>query len=90
MGFLPKMMEILTNYEVDFYHIVHDADRSKAAIYATSKADTPFEDFKWTNEYAVFLTFSSDGTEITRMEEMVDTAFFQQFFPRFQKYLARS
>jgi hypothetical protein len=40
---------------------VHDAAKSKAVIYATSKADTPFGDFKWTNEYAVFVTFTEDG-----------------------------
>jgi hypothetical protein len=43
---------------------------------------------RWTNEYSVFTSFSEDGTKITRLEEMVDTAFFQHFFPKFQQYLA--
>jgi len=58
---------------------VHDAAKSKAVIYATSKADTPFGDFKWTNEYAVFVTFTEDGEKVSKVEEMVDTAFFQEF-----------
>ena len=66
---------------------MHDAAKSKAVIYATSNADTPFGDLKWTNEYAVFVTFTEDGTQINRMEEMVDTAFFQQFMPKFQQYM---
>ncbi|KAI9667452.1 MAG: hypothetical protein M1821_000268 [Bathelium mastoideum] len=85
---LPKLMKILTNYELDIYEIVHDPARSKAVVYATSKAETPFEDFKWTNEYAVFLTFTEDGKEIKKVEEMVDTAFYQEFFPKFQKYMS--
>jgi hypothetical protein len=40
---------------------VHHAAKSKADIYATSKADMPFGDFKWTNEYAVLVTFTEDG-----------------------------
>ncbi|KAI3318564.1 hypothetical protein HD806DRAFT_540176 [Xylariaceae sp. AK1471] len=86
--FLPKLMGVLTNYKMDVHEIVHDVARSKAAIYIISTADTPWEDFKWTNEYAVFVTFTEDGTEINSFKEMVDTAFFQQFFPRFQKFLA--
>ncbi|TVY84596.1 Monooxygenase ptaG [Lachnellula suecica] len=84
---LPKLMAILTNYEVDIYEVVHDVARSKAAIYAISKADTPFGDFKWTNEYGVFISFTEDGTQINKMEEMLDTAFYQEFMPKFQKYM---
>ncbi|KAL9078952.1 MAG: hypothetical protein Q9157_002136 [Trypethelium eluteriae] len=85
---LPKLMEILTNYELEICEIVHDVSRSKAVIYATSKANTPFGDFKWTNEYAVFLSFTVDGKQINKVEEMVDTAFYREFFPKFQSYLS--
>jgi hypothetical protein len=75
--------------QVDFYNVVHDIRQNKAAIYATSKADTPFgEDYKWTNEYAVFLWFSEDGTQVVKFEEMLDTAFLQGFMPKFQQYLS--
>ena len=66
---------------------MHDASKGKAVIYATSKADTPFGDFKWTNEYATFVTFTEDGEQINRTEEMVNTAFYREFFPKFQKYV---
>ncbi|KAI2613405.1 hypothetical protein GGR54DRAFT_615700 [Hypoxylon sp. NC1633] len=85
---LSKLMGLLTNYEVEFYEVVHDAVKGKAFIYARSTADTAFEDFKWTNDYAVIITFTEDGKQVRRFEEMVDTAFFQKFFPRFQQYLS--
>ncbi|KUI60106.1 hypothetical protein VP1G_11165 [Cytospora mali] len=85
--FLPKLMTVLTNYELETSRIVHDAANSKAVIYASSKADTLLGDSKWKNDFAVFLSFTEDGEKINRMEEMVDTAFYQEFFPRFQKYL---
>ncbi|KAA8575245.1 hypothetical protein MFRU_002g02160 [Monilinia fructicola] len=87
LGILPKLIGILKNYKVDIYEIVHDAPRGKAVIYATSYADTPFGDFKWTNEYAVFITFTEDGTQVQKFEEMVDTAFYQEFFPKFLRYM---
>ncbi|RAL68062.1 hypothetical protein DID88_008785 [Monilinia fructigena] len=89
LGILPKLIGILNNYKVDIYEIVHDAPRGKAVIYATSHADTPFGDFKWTNEYAVFITFTEDGTQVQKFEEMVDTAFYQEFFPKFLQYMAQ-
>ncbi|ORY69634.1 uncharacterized protein BCR38DRAFT_333345 [Pseudomassariella vexata] len=85
---LPKLIEVLTNFELEVYQVIHDAAKSKAVIYATTRADTPFGEFKCTNEYAVFVTFTEDGKQINRMEEMVDTAFYQEFFPKFQKYLS--
>lgn len=67
---------------------MHDAPQGKAVVYASSRADTPFSDgFQWTNEYAVFLSFSEDGERVVRNDEMVDTAFYREFFPRFQAHL---
>ena len=54
-------------------------------VYAVSKADTPFGD--WTNEYAVFFTFDESGQHIAKIEEMVDSAFLNDFFPKFQNFL---
>ncbi|KUJ13608.1 uncharacterized protein LY89DRAFT_622550 [Mollisia scopiformis] len=82
---LPKLMGIVSNHDLTIHEVVHDAARSKAVVYALSKGDTPFGE--WRNEYAVFLTFSESGEQIIKFEEMVDSAFFNDFFPKFQKHL---
>ncbi|KAK2594648.1 hypothetical protein QQS21_007624 [Conoideocrella luteorostrata] len=82
-----KLVASLTNWKVDIKHIVHDAAKGTAAIYATSSADTPLPGEKWTNEYSVFLSLSEDGQKISDLQEMVDSAFYKQFFPKFRKYL---
>lgn len=66
--------------------IVHDVARGTAAVYATSQADTPIPDEKWTNEYTIFISFTEDGTKVSRLEEMVDSAFYRDFFPKMQQY----
>lgn len=67
--------------------MVHNAAKGKAVIYAISRADTPFG-VEWTNEYACFVTLDESGERIVKLEEMVDSAFMQSFFPIFQKYLS--
>ncbi|KIA75325.1 hypothetical protein HK57_00204 [Aspergillus ustus] len=85
--FYPKLVGNLTNWKLDIKRIVHDTANNIAAVYATSTADTPIPGEKWTNEYAVFVALTEDGTRVKSVEEMVDSAFFQRFFPKFQKYL---
>ncbi|CAO2648459.1 Nn.00g077260.m01.CDS01 [Neocucurbitaria sp. VM-36] len=75
---LPRLFTTLSNWKLNVYEIIHDVAKAKACIYATSHADTPFGDFKWTNEYAAFLTLTEDGTKVKKIEEMVDTAFFAE------------
>lgn len=67
------------------HEIVHDVPKSKVVVYALSKGKTPFGE--WTNEYAVFITFDDSGREIVKIEEMVDSAFMNDFFPKFQNYV---
>lgn len=67
--------------------MVHDAPKSKAVIYAISRADTPFG-VEWTNEYACFITLDESGEKIVKLEEMVDSAFMKAFFPLFQKHMS--
>lgn len=70
------------------YDIIHDVAKGKACVYATSKADTPYDGFKWTNEYAAFLTLSEDGKKVAKIEEMVDTAFFAEMAKQGAAYRA--
>jgi hypothetical protein len=70
---------------MEVHELVHDASKGKAAVYITLKANTPLEgNFKWTNEYAVFLTFTDDEQKICKMEEMVDSTFTMSSFPCFR------
>lgn len=71
--------------KLKIHEIVQDAARGKAAVYAISKGDTPFG--IWTNEYAVFITFDESRKQIIKIEEMVDSAFMNEFFPKFQDYV---
>ena len=73
--------------KLEIYDVVHDVANSKAVIYATSSADTPFGGFKWINECTVLVLFTEDGEQIKRMDEMVDTTFYHEFSSKFQRYL---
>ncbi|ROT34548.1 hypothetical protein SODALDRAFT_364476 [Sodiomyces alkalinus F11] len=73
MATLPMLQKVVTEY------------KHKAAVYALSTGKTPFGD--WTNDYAVFFTFNESGTEIVKLEEMVDSAFMKEFFPKFQGFM---
>lgn len=77
--------------QLNVHEVIHDPIKSKAAIYAMSEADTPYgdDDFKWSNEYAAFLTLNEDGTKIKKVEEMVDTAFFQEWAKQGVAYRAK-
>ncbi|KAG6064156.1 hypothetical protein E4U32_000502 [Claviceps aff. humidiphila group G2b] len=59
--------------QLDVKHIVHDASKGKACIYAVARANAPCGDYK--NEQAIFITFSESGDKIETMEEMNDNAF---------------
>ncbi|KAK6858845.1 hypothetical protein PG995_004698 [Apiospora arundinis] len=88
-GIYPVLTSSLSNWKLDIKEIVHDSSRGSAAVYATSSADTPLPDETWTNEYAIFISFTKDGTKIDRLDEMVDSAFYKDFFPKFRQYVAQ-
>ncbi len=75
----------LYSAQLTVHEIVHDAPKGKAVVYAITKANTPVGD--WANEYAAFITFSVSGEKITKIEEVVDSAFVKEFFPKLQKFL---
>lgn len=69
------------------HNIVHDAAQSKAAIYAFTKADTPFGPFS--NEHAVFLWFDESGKYVEKIEEMFDAVAMKEFLPKISQYVAQ-
>ncbi|KAK7942448.1 uncharacterized protein PG986_011561 [Apiospora aurea] len=86
----PILTSNLSNWKLEIKQIVHDAARGTAAVYATSSADTPLPDEKWATDFAVFISFTEDGTQINKLDEMVDSAFYRSFFRKFQQYLAET
>ncbi|QIW99248.1 hypothetical protein AMS68_004766 [Peltaster fructicola] len=85
---LPKLMKTVQDYKLTIHNVVHDTANRKAAVYAISHGNTDFGE--WTNEYAVFVWFTEDGTRISKIEEMVDSAFMKDFMPKFQRHLMTS
>lgn len=69
--------------------MVHDSTRGTAAVYAISQADTPLPNEKWNTDYAIFLSFSEDGLKVDKLDEMVDSGFYNDYFPKFQQWLSQ-
>ncbi|KAK4124751.1 hypothetical protein N657DRAFT_331757 [Parathielavia appendiculata] len=86
-GFLSVLRGIMSTFELTVHNVVHDAANGKAAIYAITKADSPSGPYQ--NEHAVFLWFDESGEKVTRMEEMVDSAFLKDYMPKLQAFLAQ-
>jgi hypothetical protein len=50
-----------------------------------TEADTPFGPYR--NEQSVFLWFNEKG-EVSKIEEMFDSAVMNDFLPKFRQYMA--
>lgn len=57
-------------------------------VYTTSLADRPVLGGKCTKEHVIFLNFSIDGHKIRRLEEMLDSGFFLDFFPKLREHIS--
>jgi len=67
------------------HHILHEPEKNKAVIYASSTGEAPWG--PWQMAYAVFITFTNDGTKIAVLEEMLDTNAFQGIGPKLEAYI---
>lgn len=68
------------NFKVDVLDLVVDEKRNKVVAHARSTADTAVGLYQ--NEYSFFLDLTPDGKQILRMQEFVDSGFYQDFFAR--------
>ncbi|KKA17950.1 hypothetical protein T310_8109 [Rasamsonia emersonii CBS 393.64] len=82
---LPALVATVKSYELTVHHVIHDVEKNKAAVYASSKGALPWG--PWELEYSVFITFSEAGDKVARLEEMMDSAFLRDFGPKFGQYL---
>nr|A0A411PQL6.1 RecName: Full=Monooxygenase AgnL5; AltName: Full=Agnestins biosynthesis cluster protein L5 [Paecilomyces divaricatus]QBG38883.1 hypothetical protein [Paecilomyces divaricatus] len=82
---LPALVATVKSYQLTIRTVVHDPERNKAAVYALSTGTLPWG--PWELEYSVFITFSEAGDQVAVLEEMMDSAFLQEFGPKFGQYL---
>jgi hypothetical protein len=61
--------------------------RGNAAIYALTKADSPFGPYS--NEHALFLWFDKSGEKVQKIEELFDTVVMKTFLPKIEQYVAQ-
>ncbi|KAF2232859.1 hypothetical protein EV356DRAFT_560196 [Viridothelium virens] len=82
----PILMSTLSKFELTIHNVVHEPTKSQAALYSMAEADTPFGPYK--NEQAVFLWLNEEG-KVSKIEEMFDSAFMNEFLPKLQQYMAQ-
>ncbi|KAF9728536.1 hypothetical protein PMIN06_011507 [Paraphaeosphaeria minitans] len=76
-AYLSTIMPLYSNFTVAVLQEIHDAETHTCIIHASSKAET--EIGQYGNEYALILTFTEDGKQVTRFEEFVDSAYSERF-----------
>jgi ketosteroid isomerase-like protein len=76
--YFEKIMPLFSNFTVTVHKEFHDPEARMSFMHASSRADTNIGPY--TNEYALSLSFTEDGTKITNIEEFVDSAYSAKFF----------
>ncbi|KAL5396859.1 hypothetical protein PMIN03_012930 [Paraphaeosphaeria minitans] len=76
-AYLSTIMPLFSNFTVAVLQEIHDAETHTCIIHASSKAET--EIGQYGNEYALILTFTEDGKQVTSFEEFVDSAYSERF-----------
>jgi ketosteroid isomerase-like protein len=78
--YLEKIIPLFLNFTVTVHEEFHDAEARTSIIHASSRAITRIGSYS--NEYALFLSFTGDGKKITKIDEFVDSAYSSQFFAK--------
>jgi ketosteroid isomerase-like protein len=78
--YLEKIVPLFLNFTVTVHREFHDAEARTSIIHASSRAITSVG--AYSNEYALFLSFTEDGKKITKIDEFVDSAYSAQFFAK--------
>ena len=76
--YFQSIMPLFSNFTVTVHKEVHDANARMSVIHASSTANTRIGTY--TNEYALFITFTRDGEKVAKIEEFVDSAYSTRFF----------
>ncbi|KAL5375328.1 hypothetical protein PMIN02_012062 [Paraphaeosphaeria minitans] len=76
-AYLSTIMPLYSNFTVAVLEEIHDAEAHTCIIHASSTVDTKIGQYG--NEYALILTFTEDGKQVTRFEEFVDSAYSERF-----------
>ncbi|KAF2022621.1 hypothetical protein EK21DRAFT_82880 [Setomelanomma holmii] len=76
-AYLSTIMPLYSNFTVTVLEQVHDAETHTCIIHASSAADTKIG--RYSNEYALILTFTEDGKQVSRFDEFVDSAYSRNF-----------
>ncbi|TKA65024.1 hypothetical protein B0A55_10565 [Friedmanniomyces simplex] len=76
--YFASIMPLFKDFTIWSENEIYDVQAKKAALHMSSTATTPIGDYS--NEYAIFFTFTEDGTKLTQMDEMVDSAYSGKFF----------
>ncbi|CAK3734884.1 Hypothetical predicted protein [Lecanosticta acicola] len=82
---VTHVYDLLHDWTFTADNILYDVAARKSCFHATSSATSPVGPFG--NEYSFFLWFSEDGEEITRIEEMVDSAYSKEYFARLTAHM---
>ncbi|PVH90232.1 hypothetical protein DM02DRAFT_578199 [Periconia macrospinosa] len=76
-AYLGTIMPLYSKFTVVVQDEIHDARTHSCIIHASSTADTAIG--RYANEYALFLTFTEDGKNVTMFREFVDSAYSERF-----------
>ncbi|KAJ9617033.1 hypothetical protein H2200_000754 [Cladophialophora chaetospira] len=76
-----------TGIKVEVHNIVYDAEARKSVLHGISTSESIVGPYR--NEVILITTFNESGDKAVKIEEMFDSAYFQQFGQRLQEFMAQ-